>query len=167
MCCTECAEWVIKNYRIWEGWWRRRTTHTGNYIGGKSWRTSIHPMELPVQKYIYLIWSFYVCRQMNDEKGCGAAQIVAHRLAVRQARVRISARHSRGGPLSSGCNEDNMSGSLRVVYCRGHARCATSAQVAVPNSQQTSWLFSRVLASQAGGPGSNPRRNMSVSGPLD
>ncbi len=34
--------------------------------------------------------------------GCGVAQIVAHRLAVRQARVRISARHPRGGPLPSG-----------------------------------------------------------------
>jgi hypothetical protein len=31
------------------------TRLTGNYIGGKSWRTSIHPMELPVQKYMYLI----------------------------------------------------------------------------------------------------------------
>jgi hypothetical protein len=31
------------------------TRLTGNYIGGKSWRTSIHPMELSVQKYIYLI----------------------------------------------------------------------------------------------------------------
>jgi hypothetical protein len=35
--------------------------------------------------------------------GCGVAQIVAHRLAVRQARVRISD------------NEDNKSGTLRVV----------------------------------------------------
>jgi hypothetical protein len=34
--------------------------------------------------------------------GCGVAQIVARRLAVRQARVRISARHPRGGPLPSG-----------------------------------------------------------------
>jgi hypothetical protein len=50
-------------------------------------------------------------------EGCGVAQIVAHRLAVRQARVRISARHPyRGGPLPSGCNEDNKSGTLRVVY---------------------------------------------------
>ncbi len=46
----------------------------------------------------------------------GVAQIVAHRLAVRQARVRISARHPRGGPLPSECNEDTKSGSLRVVY---------------------------------------------------
>ncbi len=45
-------------------------------------------------------------------KGCGVAQIVAHRLAVRQARVRISARHPRGCPLPSGCNEDNKSGSV-------------------------------------------------------
>ncbi len=48
--------------------------------------------------------------------GCGVAQIVAHRLAIRQARVRISAQHPRGGPLPSRCNEDNKSGSLRVVY---------------------------------------------------
>ncbi|MFN9909531.1 MAG: hypothetical protein ACK56F_26010 [bacterium] len=39
--------------------------------------------------------------------GCGVAQIVARRLAVRQARVRISARHPRGGPLPSGSHEDN------------------------------------------------------------
>ena len=36
------------------------------------------------------------------QTGCGVAQIVAHRLAVRQARVRISARHPWGGPLPSG-----------------------------------------------------------------
>jgi hypothetical protein len=48
--------------------------------------------------------------------GCGVAQIVARRLAVRQARVRISARHPRGGPPPCGSNEDNKSGSLRVVY---------------------------------------------------
>ncbi len=29
------------------------------------------------------------------------------------------------------------------------------------------WLFSRVLAAHAVGPGSNPGRDMSVSGPLD
>jgi hypothetical protein len=34
--------------------------------------------------------------------GCGVAQIIARRLAVRQARVRISARQPRGGPLPSG-----------------------------------------------------------------
>jgi hypothetical protein len=34
--------------------------------------------------------------------GCGVAQIVARRLAVRQARVRISARHPSGGSLPSG-----------------------------------------------------------------
>jgi hypothetical protein len=48
--------------------------------------------------------------------GCGVAQIVAHQLVVRQARVRISARHPREGPLPSGCNEDTKSSSLRVVY---------------------------------------------------
>jgi hypothetical protein len=53
--------------------------------------------------------------RVRCSEGCGVAQIVAHRLAVRQARVRISARHPRGGPLPSGCNEDNKSGSLRVV----------------------------------------------------
>jgi hypothetical protein len=41
-----------------------------------------------------------------NELGCGVAQIVARRLAVRQARVRISARHPRGGPLLSGSDED-------------------------------------------------------------
>jgi hypothetical protein len=36
----------------------------------------------------------------------GGAQTVARRLAVRQARVRISARHPRGGPLPSGSHEE-------------------------------------------------------------
>ncbi len=35
------------------------------------------------------------------------ALIVARRFDVRQARVRISARHPRGGPLLSGSDEDN------------------------------------------------------------
>ncbi len=39
----------------------------------------------------------------RDQKtGCSVAQIVPRWLAVRQARVRISARHPRGGPLPSG-----------------------------------------------------------------
>jgi hypothetical protein len=33
-------------------------------------------------------------------------------------------------------------------------------------SSGSEWLFSRVLASRAGGPGSIPGRDMSVSGPL-
>ena len=40
---------------------------------------------------------------------CGST--VARRLAVRQVRVRISARHPRGGPLPSGSNEEIKSGS--------------------------------------------------------
>jgi len=44
------------------------------------------------------------------------AQIVARRLAVRQARVRISARHPRGGPLPSGSCEETKSGTRRVIY---------------------------------------------------
>jgi hypothetical protein len=43
-------------------------------------------------------------------------------------------------------------------------------EVEVPNSQQNKpsrWLFSRVLASYAGGPGSSPGRDMSVLGPLE
>jgi hypothetical protein len=38
--------------------------------------------------------------------GCGVAHTVARRLSVRQARVRISARHPRGGTLPSGSHED-------------------------------------------------------------
>jgi hypothetical protein len=52
--------------------------------------------------------------------GCGVAQLVARRLAVRQARVRISARHPRGGPLLSGSDEDNkkrFSTSYIYKYC--------------------------------------------------
>ncbi len=35
----------------------------------------------------------------NIEKGCGMAQLVACRVAVRRPRVRISARHRSGDPL--------------------------------------------------------------------
>jgi hypothetical protein len=52
------------------------------------------------------------------QTGCGVAQIVARRLAVRQARVRISARHPRRGPLPSGSYEENKSGTPRVVYIK-------------------------------------------------
>jgi hypothetical protein len=44
--------------------------------------------------------------------GCGVAHTVERRLAVRQAQVRISARHPRGGPLPSGSHEENK----RVRY---------------------------------------------------
>ncbi len=47
--------------------------------------------------------------------GCDVAQTVARRLAVRQAQVRISARHSKGGPIQSGSNEEMKSGARRVV----------------------------------------------------
>jgi hypothetical protein len=47
--------------------------------------------------------------------GCGVAQIVASRLAVRHALVRISVRHPREGPLPNRSNVDNNSGTLRVV----------------------------------------------------
>jgi hypothetical protein len=50
------------------------------------------------------------------QTGCGMAQIVARRLAVRQARVRISARHPRGGPLPSGSCEKTKGGTRRVIY---------------------------------------------------
>ncbi len=43
-------------------------------------------------------------RVRSGSAGCGVAQIAARRLAVRQARVRISARHPRGGPPPSGSN---------------------------------------------------------------
>ncbi len=46
--------------------------------------------------------------------GCGVVQTVARRLAVGQARVRISARHPRGGPLPSGSNEEIKNGTRRV-----------------------------------------------------
>ncbi len=49
-------------------------------------------------------------RQHHTDLGYGVAQVVARRLAVRQVRVRISVLHPRG------CNEDNKSGTLRVVY---------------------------------------------------
>ncbi len=52
------------------------------------------------------------------QTGCGMAQTVACRLAVWQARVRISARHPRGGPLPSGSNEDIKSGTHRVLYIK-------------------------------------------------
>ncbi len=48
------------------------------------------------------------------------AQIVARRLAVRQARVRISARHPRRGPLPVGSYEENKSGTRRVIVAACH-----------------------------------------------
>ncbi len=45
-----------------------------------------------------IIWYSNKSRGGSD-LGCGVAQTVARRLAVRQARVRISARRPRGGPL--------------------------------------------------------------------
>ncbi len=42
---------------------------------------------------------------------CGVARTVARRLIVRQTRVRISARHSKGGP-TSGSNEEIKSGDI-------------------------------------------------------
>ncbi len=55
-------------------------------------------------------------RVLRGTVGCGVAQIVARQLAVRQARVRISARHPRGGPLQSASNEDYKSGARRDIY---------------------------------------------------
>ncbi len=51
---------------------------------------------------------------------CDVAQIVALRLAVRQARVRISAPHPRGGPLLSRSDEDKkkrFSTNYIYKYC--------------------------------------------------
>ncbi len=42
-----------------------------------------------------------IVQHLQQEEGelmCGVAQTVARRLAVRQAQVRISSRHPRGGP---------------------------------------------------------------------
>jgi hypothetical protein len=51
-------------------------------------------------------------RVRRDSVRCGVAQTVLRRqLAVRQAPVRISARHPRGGPLLSGSNEEIKSGT--------------------------------------------------------
>jgi hypothetical protein len=55
-------------------------------------------------------------RVQRGSKGCGVAQIVARQLAVRQARVRISARHPRGGTLPSGSYEENKSGRRVILY---------------------------------------------------
>ncbi len=49
-------------------------------------------------------------------QGCGVARTVACRLAVRQARVRISARHPRGGHLPSGSYEESKSGTGQDIY---------------------------------------------------
>jgi hypothetical protein len=49
--------------------------------------------------------------------GCGVAQIVARWLACgRGLRVRISARHPRGGLLLSGSYEENKSVTRKVIY---------------------------------------------------
>jgi hypothetical protein len=46
-------------------------------------------------------------RVRRGSEGCGVVQTESLWLAVRQARVRISARHPRGGPIPSGSHEDN------------------------------------------------------------
>ena len=52
------------------------------------------------------------------KQGCGVAQTVARRLAVWQARVRIEARHPRGGPLPSGSNEEIKSDARWIIYIK-------------------------------------------------
>ncbi len=50
------------------------------------------------------------------QSGCGAAQLVVRRLAVRQARVRISARHPMEAPLTERRrDEDSRNGPRRLV----------------------------------------------------
>jgi hypothetical protein len=66
---------------------------------------------------VMLLMYIYVLAD-NIKVGCGMAQLVARRLAVRQARVRFSARHPKGGPLPSGSNEEIKSGARRVVYIK-------------------------------------------------
>ncbi len=68
------------------------------------------------------------CLQIQEKKqlsrhnsiflGCGVAQIEARRLAVRQARVRISARHPREGPLPNGGQQEwcSTSSIYKIVY---------------------------------------------------
>jgi hypothetical protein len=50
--------------------------------------------------------------------GCGVAQIVARRLAVRQARVRIWLGTPEETLYRAESNEDNKSDALRVVYIK-------------------------------------------------
>ncbi len=65
-------------------------------------------------------WSKDMC---SVALGYGVAQSVARWFAVRQARVRISDRHHKGGgPLPSGSNEEIKSGARRVVYIK-HIIC--------------------------------------------
>ncbi len=52
----------------------------------------------------------------GSEGCCCVAQIVARRLAVRQARVQISAWHPKGGPLPSGSYEDNRMIYILYIY---------------------------------------------------
>ncbi len=64
----------------------------------------------------------------GSDLGCGVAQTVARRLAVRQARVRISARHLRGGPVPSGSNEEIKSGARRVIYIKCMYVCSINVK---------------------------------------
>jgi hypothetical protein len=52
----------------------------------------------PFLKYMPAAYSIYGCGAA--QLGCGAAQLVMRRLTVRQARVRISARHPMEAPLA-------------------------------------------------------------------
>jgi len=56
------------------------------------------------------------------------AQTVALRLAVWQARVRISARHPRGGPVPSGSNEEIKCGTRRVLYIKILYACSVNVK---------------------------------------
>jgi hypothetical protein len=61
--------------------------------------------------------------------GCGMAQTVARRIAVWQARVRISARHPWGGPLPSGSNEEIKSGTRLVLYIKILYVCSVNVKI--------------------------------------
>jgi hypothetical protein len=64
-----------------------------------------------MQRKKYVCDIFTLAYENNTKaSGCGVAQTIARRLAGWQARVRISARHPRGGPLLSGSNEEIKSG---------------------------------------------------------
>ncbi len=95
--------------------------HYGNFF-----ECSSNPQDLTLSlrnKIPQRLWSVFTVGVYGralpagiDSGGCGVAQIVAHRLAAGRPEFESRLGTPRGGPLPSGCTEENKSGTLRVVY---------------------------------------------------
>ncbi len=148
--CNPCCAWVCQSWgrcpreecpvrgspRLWPAGWSGTWTWTcsgspaacsATSVRSGEWRGNLQTLIQLLQGSITPVLSYsetQIRKAIQNcaawHKGCGVAQIVARWLAVRQARVRISARHPRGGPILSGSDEDNkkrFSTSYIYKYC--------------------------------------------------